>query len=120
MEADLISIAQAMNPGNGAQRAQRALAWLRLQSQSKWLIIFDSADDPSLLLRNYLPQGAHANILITSRNANLREELTPGVSRKISGMTPIDARELLLRGLNTKTAVDREKAADAIVKVRYQ
>jgi tetratricopeptide (TPR) repeat protein len=36
-----------------------------------WLLIFDNADEPRNL-RNYLPQGGHGHIIITSQNPNWR------------------------------------------------
>jgi hypothetical protein len=111
---DLTSIAQVKNLGNSAEHA---LTWLQREYRN-WLIIFNNADDPDLPLRDYLPQCTHANILITSRNAYLREELGPDAYQRISGMTPTDARELLLCGLNANTATDNERVAGAIVKVR--
>jgi hypothetical protein len=117
IKTDLMSIAQAKNVGRSAECA---LTWLRGQSQSKWLIIFNNADDPDLPLKDYLPQSIHSNILITSRNPNLRDELAPNAYQKIVGMTSTEASQLLLCGLSAKAAVGGEKAAVAIVKVRCQ
>jgi hypothetical protein len=115
IETDLISIAQAKR---FECTAKAALMWLRSQSHNRWLIIFNNADDPDLPLRDYLPQCSHANILITSRNPNLRDDLAAEAYQKISSMTSADAKQLLLNGLRVKTAVDAEAEAEAIVKVR--
>jgi hypothetical protein len=72
IETDLRLISQAKKLDS---TAQAALTWLRGQSQRPWLIIFNNADDPELLLRDYLPQCSHANILIASRNHSLQEDL---------------------------------------------
>jgi hypothetical protein len=115
IETDLIAIAQAKKLD---KTAKAALAWLRGQSHRRWLILFNNADDPDLPLRDYLPQCGHANILITSRNPNLRDDLAPEAYQKISSMTAADAKHLLLKGLKATASVDAETAADSIVKVR--
>jgi hypothetical protein len=115
IETDLMSISQAKKLD---KTVKAALTWLRGQHRSRWLILFNNADDPDLPLRDYLPQCGHANILITSRNPNLRDDLAPEAYQKISAMTLADAKQLLLKGLQVTPSVDAETAAEAIVKVR--
>ncbi|KAF7333763.1 FabD/lysophospholipase-like protein [Mycena venus] len=62
----LKNIATTKNVGSSSQDA---LQWL--QSNDKWLLFFDNADDPKLNLNNFLPQCDHGNILITTRNPGL-------------------------------------------------
>ncbi|KAJ7064264.1 hypothetical protein C8F01DRAFT_1055058, partial [Mycena amicta] len=50
--------------------AAAAQTWLKAH-QAEWLLLFDNADKPDMDLGTYLPQCAHGNILITSRNPGL-------------------------------------------------
>src|SRR3984957_18633645 len=61
---DLRSIAVAKGVGNSENDA---LNWLSRQ-RKEWLLLFNSADDTMLNLRDYFPRCSHGNILITSRN----------------------------------------------------
>lgn len=49
---------------------QTARRWLN--QNTKWLLVFDNADDPGDLY-NYLPQGRTGHVLVTSRNPNWSE-----------------------------------------------
>ncbi|KAJ7486481.1 hypothetical protein FB451DRAFT_1534312, partial [Mycena latifolia] len=73
--------------------AQDALDWLR-SKQNEWLLFFDNADDPKIDLHQFIPRCKHGNVLITSRNPQLRGY---GSHSLVSDMEEIDAVELLLR-----------------------
>lgn len=67
IDTDLKSIALAKRCG---ESAQAALAWL-VSHNNDWLLLFNNADDTSLVLREYFPLCLHGNIIITSRNHKL-------------------------------------------------
>ena len=73
-----------------------ALRVLRSQRE-EWLLFLDNADDPSLDLRPYI-SWSHGNILITSRNQELRIH-APKCSIRVDRLDLEDATELLLKGL---------------------
>ncbi|KAJ7738880.1 hypothetical protein B0H14DRAFT_3610469 [Mycena olivaceomarginata] len=68
IETALKNIAATRNIG---KTPQDALQWLRCKA-APWLLLFDNADDPKLNLNNFLPLCNHGNIVITSRNPELR------------------------------------------------
>jgi hypothetical protein len=74
-----------------------------------------------LNLRTYFPRCSHGNILITSRNHDIRQHATGQRSRcKVSGLTETEARHLLLdvAGINDDEHADQNKIlASTIVKV---
>ncbi|RPB29322.1 hypothetical protein L211DRAFT_832001 [Terfezia boudieri ATCC MYA-4762] len=81
------------------------LAHLR---DKNWLLIFDNADDISLV--PYLPQGNHGNILITSRSPKVRQYLSPldQPAYHVDEMSPDEAVELLLRAAGMSGKVDEQ------------
>jgi len=76
-----------------------------------------------LNLRDYFPRCSHGNILITSRNYEIRQHATGQQSHcKVSGMSDTDARRLLLRvaglgGEEHAHETETERLASAIIKV---
>ncbi|KAJ7468128.1 hypothetical protein FB451DRAFT_389303 [Mycena latifolia] len=90
IDTGLKSIAAVKKIGD---TAQDALDWLR-GKQNEWLLFFDNADDPKIDLHNFFPRCKHGNILITSRNPELRAY---GSHSLVSDMEETDAVELLLR-----------------------
>ena len=76
---------------------QDALIWLSREHR-EWLLLFDSADDVKLNLRNYFPPCSHGNILITSRNrGTLLYSPNPDANCKVGNLTPDEAKNLLLQ-----------------------
>jgi hypothetical protein len=115
--ADLRSI--AVTKGTG-ESANDALNWLTRQ-RKEWLLLFNNADDTMLNLRDYFPPCAHGNILITSRNHDIRQHAMGQGSRcKVSGLTETEAGRLLLdvAGINDDEHANQNKIlASTIVKV---
>src|ERR1700761_2095355 len=68
IHADLSSIAFAEGIGD---THQDALDWLCGREEA-WLLVFDNADDINLDIQQYFPPCSHGNIIITTRNVNLR------------------------------------------------
>ncbi|KAJ7468135.1 hypothetical protein FB451DRAFT_955628, partial [Mycena latifolia] len=95
--------------------AQDALDWLR-SKQNEWLLFFDNADDPKIDLHNFFPRCKHGNILITSRNPELRGY---GSHSRVSDMEEIDAVELLLRSAAQAITLENKATATEIVKALW-
>lgn len=79
----------------------------------RWLLIFDNADDISLV--PYLPQGNHGCILITTRNPRAKRYLGPldQQAYHVEEMTPDEAVELLLRAAGLLHGLSRVADIDA-------
>ena len=111
--ASLESIALSKGVGS---TADDTLKWLQAQ-KSEWLLLFNNADDKTLNLRNFFPSCRHGSILITSRYAGFRDH-APDANQEVSGMTPSDAQNLLLYGIQEECdGVEVRKMADDIVSV---
>ncbi|KAJ7486470.1 hypothetical protein FB451DRAFT_770862, partial [Mycena latifolia] len=92
--------------------AQDALDWLH-SKQNEWLLFFDNADDPKIDLHSFFPRCKHGNILITSRNPELRGY---GSHSLVSDMEERDAVELLLRSAAQDITPENKDTATEIVK----
>ncbi|KZS93989.1 TPR-like protein, partial [Sistotremastrum niveocremeum HHB9708] len=79
----------------GGETVEDALRWLA-DEKKEWLILFNNADDTSLNLSQYFPQCAHGNILITTRNPQLRR-YAPKANHQVADMEPDEAKDLLIR-----------------------
>ncbi|KAJ7689985.1 hypothetical protein B0H17DRAFT_600067 [Mycena rosella] len=90
-----------------------ALQWLIAQ-RTEWLVLFNTADDPSIDLQQFLPRCAHGNILITTRNPQLRVH-APDSHYRLSDMEEADAVALLLRSSVQAVITENEQIARKIV-----
>ncbi|KAJ7434423.1 FabD lysophospholipase-like protein, partial [Mycena latifolia] len=88
IENDLATLALAKKVG---KTFQDSLLWLSNQ-QTEWLIVFNNADDVNLV--QYFPSGSHGNILVTSRNPDLRQ--LAQATHKVEQMALEEATNLLL------------------------
>lgn len=68
--------------------------------QKEWLLVFDNADGDTSLLDSLIPSGGRANILISSRNPNLRYRVPSDGAMEVSEMGLDDAKMLLSRVSN--------------------
>ncbi|KAJ7800085.1 P-loop containing nucleoside triphosphate hydrolase protein [Mycena olivaceomarginata] len=89
LDTSIKNIATMKNIGSSSQDA---LKWLCNRCED-WLLFFDNADDPEINMNNFFPQCNHGNIIITSRNPNLR---VYGAHSHVSDMEEPDAVALLL------------------------
>ncbi|KAJ7237856.1 P-loop containing nucleoside triphosphate hydrolase protein [Mycena rebaudengoi] len=89
IDMGLRNIAAAKNIGNSSKDA---LKWLSTNHE-EWLLFFDNADDPSINFNKFFPKCNHGNIVITTRNPNLR---VYGAHSHVSDMEESDAVVLLL------------------------
>ncbi|KAJ7713095.1 hypothetical protein B0H16DRAFT_1702586 [Mycena metata] len=112
IETGLKSIAVSKSVGDSAQAALR---WLQ-SNHTRWLLFFDNADDPKINLNSFLPRCNHGNIIITSRNPELRSY---GAHTLVSDMEEADAITLLLRRANKESSEENLKLATGIVKELY-
>ncbi|KAJ7440014.1 hypothetical protein FB451DRAFT_1191801 [Mycena latifolia] len=90
LENDLVTLALTKKVG---KTFQDSLLWLSNQ-HTEWLIVFNNADDVNLNLGQYFPSGSHGNILVTSRNSDLRQ--LAQATRKVEQMPLEEATDLLL------------------------
>ncbi|KAJ7722954.1 P-loop containing nucleoside triphosphate hydrolase protein, partial [Mycena metata] len=112
IETGLKSIAVSKSVGDSAQDALR---WLQ-SNRNKWLVFFDNADDPKINLHDFLPKCSHGNIIISSRNPELRSY---GAHTLVSDMEEADATTLLLRRANKESSEENLQLATEIVKELY-
>ncbi|KAJ6451793.1 hypothetical protein C8R45DRAFT_1083624 [Mycena sanguinolenta] len=92
---------------------QDALEWLAGKHED-WLLLFDNADDPKINLNQFFPKCNHGNIIITSRNPNLR---VYGAHSRVSDLDELDAVSLLLKCADQEPSQVNELVAAKIVKV---
>jgi hypothetical protein len=111
IETGLKNIAATAKLGTSCQDA---LQWFTGKNQ-EWLLFFDNADNPKINLRVYLPKCNHGNILITSRNPELR--VHAGSHSQVSDMEKEDAVDLLLKSALEDNTPENWGTAAEIVKV---
>ena len=122
METSLKSIAQdAEVKALGVESsAQAVLRWLSLEDRD-WLLIYDNADGRPEDVEGYLPAGEGGNILLTSRNPNMRQFVSrqEGII-EVVGMDEDDATSLLLKWVpHERSASDVTSSARSIVQILY-
>ncbi|KAJ7230937.1 hypothetical protein C8J57DRAFT_1147218 [Mycena rebaudengoi] len=110
LRAGLKNIALTQSIGSDHKDALRWLA----SCNKEWLLIFDNADDPKLNLFNFFPQSTHGNILITSRNPQLRVH-APDAHHRISDLEEEAAVKLLLVSAAEPATSENEMLATEIM-----
>ncbi|KAJ3733426.1 P-loop containing nucleoside triphosphate hydrolase protein [Lentinula guzmanii] len=108
---------------NGVQDAQSwkaGLHWLNSHEED-WLIVIDNADDPKIPLIEYLPSCNHGNVIITSRNPDLRNIADQYL--ELSDMLPEEGIQLLMKHaikkLDKISDADQNQAAKIAEKLYY-
>ncbi|KAJ6459316.1 P-loop containing nucleoside triphosphate hydrolase protein [Mycena sanguinolenta] len=91
---------------------QDASDWLASKHEN-WLLFFDNADDPEINLNQFIPRCNHGNIILTSRNPNLRMY---GGNSQVSDMEESDAVALLLKSSQQVVSASNELLAQDIIK----
>jgi hypothetical protein len=94
--------------------------WLASQQKQNWLLFFDNADDVQLNLATFFPDCRFGNILVTTRNPQLRIHAEEGADAKIADMNPEDAKTLLIQLSREERKDENEQLAAIIVKVFYK
>ncbi|KAJ7743362.1 hypothetical protein B0H16DRAFT_1377269 [Mycena metata] len=113
IQTGLRNIAVLENCGDSPQDG---LQWLTSKVE-EWLLLFDSADDPSINLHEFIPQCNHGNIIITSRNPGLH--VYAGSHSLVSNMEGEDAVALLLKSALQEATSHTEQVAAEIVKTLH-
>lgn len=90
-----------------------ALSWLTAK-EAGWMLILDSADQPSMELSKYIPKHREGSILITTRNPNYAA-LSPHEPQRLSEMPEDDAVSLLLRVSRYPSTLHNTTTAKEIV-----
>ena len=99
------------------QSVDGILRWLANQQPGEWLLFFDNADDIHLKLKKFFPSCASGNILVTTRNRELRLCTAEGSDQKVTGMDDEDATNLLLRLSQVEETDENKVLAAQIVQV---
>ncbi|WP_327237292.1 FxSxx-COOH system tetratricopeptide repeat protein [Streptomyces sp. NBC_01317] len=106
-----------------AAASQEAVDLLRRGvPSSRWLLVFDNADDPELLKR-FFPAGGPGHVLVTSRNQTwsqygdalpvdvfLREESVEHLQRRAPGLSAVDADKVATAVGDLPLAVEQAAA----------
>ncbi|KAJ7020652.1 P-loop containing nucleoside triphosphate hydrolase protein [Mycena alexandri] len=112
IDTGLKNMAMSKSVGDSAQDA---LTWLQ-SKHGQWLLFFDNADDPGINLNKFFPLCDHGNIIITSRNPELK---VYGEHYPVSDMEEADAIALLLRSATKGSSEEDVQIAAKIVKELY-
>jgi hypothetical protein len=110
---------KTITPGHAEQSVQASLRWLANQSNGEWILLFDNADDVDLNLNTFFPPCASGNILITTRNRELRHYATNDSVQNVTSMEPDDAAQLLLHLSQAEETDENQILAAEIVKVCF-
>ncbi len=107
IELTIMQIAQANNlSSNGKQTTRSVLQQISLRS--RWLLVYDNADGHYSVVERFLPPINGGNVLITSRNPELRRITSNKNSMEVVGMTEEEAVSLLLESAELYTR-ERDK-----------
>jgi hypothetical protein len=107
----LAQLARTLGLATEADGGPAALSRLlgTLRDRQRWLLVFDSAEDPAALAR-YLPD-AGGHVLITSRNPDWHG-IAPGLD--VKEFTRAESIQLLRSRLPAVTQVDADRLADRL------
>jgi len=116
-ESILKSDLESIGPERSKLAAEQVSRWLTSQTNRKWLLVIDNADDIELNLQSFLP--ANGNIIITTRNIQLRSYATEDGYLTVGNMHKDDAVELLLHLTRMEKNDENIEQAEKIVQVRF-
>jgi len=108
---------EAIVPGDAKQSVDASLRWLSNQPDGNWLLYFDNADDVNLKLKKFFPSCWSGNILVTTRNRELRHYTGRNADVNVRGMGHEDATTLLLHQARAETSDENKALAEEIVQV---
>ncbi|KAI9775397.1 MAG: hypothetical protein M1839_001252 [Geoglossum umbratile] len=90
----------------GAEKsAQSVLRWFSAMDRD-WLLVFDNADGDPDMVSEFLPPSNRGSILITSRNPNMRRNVSPKAWVEVDRMEENDAISLLLKAAYLDESLD--------------
>jgi len=110
---------EAIAPGNSKRTVEASLRWLASQTDRNWLLVFDNADNVDLNLKQYFPSYSSGNVLITTRNRELRHYTAKDADADVKGMDLEDAKSLLLVQARAESNVENDALAETIVQVNF-
>jgi len=103
--------------GDAKQSVNASLRWISHQPDGNWLLYFDNADDVNLKLKRFFPPCGSGNILVTTRNRELRHYTGRDADANVKGMDPNDAINLLLHQARVERSEENTAIAEVIVQV---
>ncbi|KAH8833247.1 hypothetical protein DL96DRAFT_1811753 [Flagelloscypha sp. PMI_526] len=109
LENDLKAIAVSKSLGTSMDDAMHFLR----SHKAEWLLFLDNADDPKLDLHPFVAW-SHGNVLITSRNSEVRTH-APKCSLHVDSLEEIEAISLLLLGVGVDEGQETQKIVREIV-----
>ena len=110
---------EAISPVKAKQTVNASLHWLASQTDRNWLLLFDNADNVDLKLSKYFPSCSFGNIVITTRNRELRHYTAKDADADVKGMDLEDAKNLLLVQARAESDVGNIALAETIVLVTF-
>src|SRR5277367_7007729 len=101
---------------SGVKDMASVIHWLS-ELDSNWLLIFDNADGKPSMVSKCLPPGDRGNVLITSRNPEMKRNVSPRAWIKVEEMEEEEAISLLLNAaaFDNETSEESIRASKAIV-----
>jgi hypothetical protein len=108
---------EAITPEHTERSADASLRWFASQREGNWLLFFDNADDVKLKLKEFFPACVSGNILVTTRNRELRIYSAKDGDANVTGMDHEDATNLLLHLARAEESDENKALAEAIVQV---
>ncbi|KAF8602162.1 FabD/lysophospholipase-like protein [Ceratobasidium sp. AG-I] len=109
----LAALAKTANVG---ETLEEALVWL-ISQEERWLLVLNNADDRKLNLREFFPACIHGDILITTRNQQIRMHTQgPRSYCSVGGMLPQDALALMLKASGAREEEHETEIANTLVK----
>src|ERR1700721_2976126 len=101
---------------SGAKDMASVMHWLS-ELDSNWLLIFDNADGKPNMISKSLPPGNRGNVIITSRNPEMKRNVSSGAWIEVEDMGEEDAISLLLKAaFLDDTSEELRQASIPIVK----
>ena len=108
---------EAIAPGNMGRSVEASLRWLASQTDGNWLLVLDNADNVDMKLKKFFPSCSSGNILITTRNQELRHYTAKDADADVKRMDLGDAINLLLHHARAERSEENITLAEAIVQV---
>ena len=97
--------------------ADASVHWLASKTDGNWLLFFDNADNVDLKLKQFFPTCSSGNILVTTRNRELRHYAAKDADADVKGMNLEDAKSLLLVKARAERSGENIALTGAIVQV---
>ncbi|KAF2452242.1 P-loop containing nucleoside triphosphate hydrolase protein, partial [Lineolata rhizophorae] len=95
-------------------------AWLDLQGNTRWLVVYDNYDNPRISnnsdrstvdVRQYLPESDHGSIIITTRSARV----TQGRRLRVQKLAGLEDGLKILANMSGREGIENDADAKALV-----